>query len=223
MSQEVAREGSASRPIKLFLVDDHPLIRRGLADAMDAEDGLQVVGEAGSGAEALERIEPAGPDLVILDVRLPDMSGIDVCREIKARHPNIGVIMLTSFTDESERLGSLDGGADGFVLKQTSADGIVDAIRRRAEGHELMDSATRAALARRRIASAAENPIGRLTPQERRVLSLIGEGMTNREIARSMGLSERTVKNYVSNVFAKLDLRHRTEAALFAARHTGEL
>jgi DNA-binding NarL/FixJ family response regulator len=206
-------------PIRLFLVDDHELIRRGLGACIEAEEDLELAGEAASAKEALARIPAVLPDLVVLDVRLPDGNGVEVCREIRSHHPDVKVLMLTSFSDETALLDSIVAGASGYVLKATPGRELIGTLRRVAAGQSLIDPAMTASLFQRlRKDRSGDDPSARLTGQERRVLDLIAQGCTNREIAEQLHLAERTVKNYVSSMLGKLGMRHRTQAALYASK-----
>jgi two-component system response regulator DevR len=208
-------------PCRVFLVDDHELIRRGLRDCIDAEEGLTVVGEAATAREALTRIPVLKPDIAVLDVRLPDGTGIEVCRGIRSHHPEIQFLMLTTFTDDEALFDAIMAGAVGYVLKETRADHLVESLRLVARGQSLLDPAVTAkVLARLRRADQGNEPLGGLTEQERRILALIGEGLTNREIGKRAHLAEKTVKNYVSNLLRKLGMQHRVQAALYAS-HEG--
>lgn len=204
-------------PVRVFLLDDHEVVRRGVADLLGVEEDLVVVGEAATAAEALARIPATRPDVALLDVRLPDGDGIEVCREIRTRHPEIRCIMLTSFADDEAFLGAVLAGASGYVLKQIRGGDLVGSVRRVAGGESLLDPAL-VARARERLSDAEDPRLARLSPQERRILDLIAEGKTNRDIATELFLAEKTVKNYVSNVLMKLDMKRRTEAAVFAVR-----
>jgi DNA-binding NarL/FixJ family response regulator len=200
-------------------VDDHELIRQGLRACVAQEGDLEVVGESGSASEALALIPAADPDVVVLDVRLPDGTGVEVCRQIRSAHPGIRVLMLTSFPDDSALMDSIVAGAAGYVMKATRGADLLHAVREVAAGRSLLDPAVTASVFRRlRRSAARDDPLDRLTAQERRVLDLIAEGLTNREIGERLYLSEQTVKNYVSSLLAKLGMRHRTQAALFASR-----
>jgi len=203
--------------VRLLLVDDHEVIRRGLRGAVEDEPDLEVVGEAATVEAAALAIEELAPDVVVLDVRLPDGNGVELCREMRSRNLDTRVLMLTSFAGDAY-LEAVIAGADGYLLKQSAADEIVSAIRRLARGERLIDGATQASVARRLREEARDDPLQRLTPQERRVLALIAEGLTNREIGERAGLSDRTIKNYVSVILTKLGMRHRTQAALYALR-----
>ena len=224
---DVGRVGlcdNACMPVRVFLLDDHEVVRRGVRDLVWAEEDLIVVGEAGTAAEALERIPQTRPDVAILDVRLGDAagdrSGIEVCREIRSQHPEVACVMLTSFADDEALFASIMAGAAGYVLKQIRGNELVTAIRRVAQGESLLDPAvtTRVLERLRHPQEAEEDPLAELTSQERRILDHIAEGMTNRQIGEAMFLAEKTVKNYVSNLLSKLGMARRTEAAAYAAR-----
>ena len=205
--------------IRVFLLDDHEVVRRGIAAALDAEDDLTVVGEAGSADEALAGIAEHRPDVAVLDVRLGDgeHNGIDVCRQITTDFPEVRVLILTSFDSDRALVDAGLAGASGFILKQIRSTELVDAIRGVAAGRRYLDDAE-VRLASRRLRESEEGRLDDLTPQERRIFDLIGEGYTNRQIAQDMYLAEKTVKNYVSNLLAKLGMSRRTEAAALAAR-----
>jgi two-component system response regulator DevR len=205
--------------ISVFLLDDHEVVRRGIAAALDAEDDLTVVGEAGSADEALAGIAELRPDVAVLDVRLGDgeHNGIDVCRQITTDFPEVRVLILTSFDSDRALVDAGLAGASGFILKQIRSNELVDAIRGVAAGRRYLDDAE-VRLASRRLRESEEGRLDDLTPQERRIFDLIGEGYTNRQIAQDMYLAEKTVKNYVSNLLAKLGMSRRTEAAALAAR-----
>ncbi|HEY5273885.1 MAG TPA: response regulator transcription factor [Acidimicrobiales bacterium] len=203
---------------RVFLLDDHEVVRRGVRELIEEEDDLEVVGEAATAAEALTRIPLTQPDVAILDVRLPDGDGIEVCREVRSETPDVACLMLTSFADDEALLGAVIAGASGYVLKQIRGSDLVGSIRRVAKGESLLDPRL-VALAKARLGRHEEDErLGRLSPQERRILDLIAEGKTNREIAGALYLAEKTVKNYVSNVLVKLGMKRRTEAAVFAVR-----
>ncbi len=205
--------------IRVFLLDDHEIVRRGVRDLIDAEDDLTVVGEAGTAEEALGRIAAVGTEVAVLDVRLPDGNGVEVCREIRSRHPEIRCLMLTSFSDDEALFDAITAGAAGYVLKQIRGSDLVDSIRRVAAGQSLLDPAVTArVLDRLRKGVEDDERLGRLTEQERRILELLAEGLTNRQIAERLYLAEKTVKNYVSNLLTKLGMERRTEAAVYAAR-----
>lgn len=206
--------------INVFVVDDHELVRRGLVDLISAEEDLKVVGQAGSVHDALLHLEQnTQPKVAVLDVRLPDGNGIELCREIRSLYPDTFVLMLTSFSDDEALLGAVLGGASGFVIKDIKNLDLLDAIRKVANGESLLDNPV-AANVRNRLRDAS-NPAGgiqELTDQERKVLEHIGQGLTNRQIANSMFLAEKTVKNYVSSLLGKLGLERRTQAAAMAVR-----
>ncbi|MBW8826473.1 MAG: response regulator transcription factor [Acidobacteria bacterium] len=205
--------------VRVFLLDDHEVVRRGLRDLLEAEDDLTVVGEAGTAEEALARVPATQPDVAVLDVRLPDGDGVEVCREIRSRHPEVQCVMLTSFADDEALFSAIMAGAAGYVLKQVKGSDLVEGIRRVATGESLLDPAlTAKVLERLRAKPDDSDELSGLSPQERRILDLIGEGLTNRQIGERMYLAEKTVKNYVSNLLAKLGMSRRTEAAAYAAR-----
>jgi DNA-binding NarL/FixJ family response regulator len=209
--------------IRIFLLDDHELVRRGIRDLLWSEDDMVVVGQAANGAEALELIPQTKPDVAVLDVRLgegPDEpNGIEVCREIRSEHPEVACVMLTSFADDEALFASIMAGASGYVLKQISGRELTTAIRRVAAGESLLDPAVTArVLERLRHPEPEDDPLSDLTGQERKILALISEGLTNRQIAQQMYLAEKTVKNYVSHLLAKLGMARRSEAAAYAAR-----
>ena len=203
-------------PIRIFLLDDHEVVRRGVRELLEAEPDLQVVGEAGTAAEALARVPATRPDVAILDVRLPDGDGVSVCRELRSALPELACLMLTSFADDDALLDAMLAGAAGYVLKQIRGADLVGAVRTVAAGGSLLDPRARAAVMDRLLTPAPADPLAGLTDQERRILELIGEGLTNREIGSRMFLAEKTVKNYVSNVLAKLGLQRRTQVAVLA-------
>jgi len=208
---------------RVFLLDDHELVRRGIRDLLWAEEDLQVVGEAGTADEALQLIPQTKPDVAVLDVRLGDdpsgRTGIEVCRELRSNHPEIACVMLTSFADDEALFASIMAGASGYVLKQIRGADLIGAIRRVARGESLLDPAvTTRVLERLRSPTSADDPLAGLSPQERCILDLIAEGKTNRQIGEEMYLAEKTVKNYVSHLLAKLGMARRSEAAAYAAR-----
>ena len=207
----------AEAPIRVFLLDDHEVVRRGLADLLGREPDLEIVGEAGSAAEALVRVPAVRPDVAVLDVRLPDGDGVTVCRDLRSEMPELRCLMLTSFADDEALFGAIMAGAAGYVLKQIRGTDLVGAVRTVASGQSLLDPRTTArVLERMRTTSAAADPLAELSEQERTVLELIGEGLTNREIGKRMFLAEKTIKNYVSHLLAKLGLQRRTQAAILA-------
>jgi DNA-binding NarL/FixJ family response regulator len=204
---------------RVFLLDDHEVVRRGLTDLLEASGEIEIVGEAGTAEEAIGRIPPTRPDVAVLDVRLPDGNGIEVCREVRSRHPEIACLMLTSFADDEAMLSAIVAGASGFVLKQVRGNELVDAVLRVAGGESLLDAATTTrVLERIRRQGGQEGELAALTPQERVLLEHIAEGLTNRQIGERMHLAEKTVKDYVSNLLTKLGMHRRTEAAVYAAR-----
>ncbi|MEV6810682.1 response regulator transcription factor [Micromonospora sp. NPDC051296] len=209
--------------IRVFLLDDHEVVRRGLADLLHASGDIEVVGESGSAQEAARRIPALRPDVAILDARLPDGNGIDVCRDIRAVDSSIKGLILTSYEDDEALFAAIMAGASGYVLKQIRGTDLVDAVRRVAAGQSLLDPAITTRVLER-IRSGVEQPreLQSLTEQERRILEYVAEGLTNREIAGKMFLAEKTVKNYVSSVLAKLGLERRTQAAVLATRLLGK-
>ncbi|HEX6579132.1 MAG TPA: response regulator transcription factor [Jiangellaceae bacterium] len=209
----------AAEPYRVYLLDDHEVVRRGVRDLLEDSGEVTVVGESGSAAEAARRIPALRPDVAILDARLPDGSGIDVCREIRSVDPGIHALILTSYDDDEALFAAIMAGAAGYVLKQVSGTDLVDAVRRVAAGQSLLDPAVTArVLERVRSGPPEDETLKRLTDQERRILALIAEGKTNRQIGEEMFLAEKTVKNYVSSLLAKLGMERRTQAAVFAAR-----
>lgn len=201
-------------PIRVFVVDDHEMVRLGLSSLFDAEDGFEVVGEAATAAAALGRVRATRPDVLLLDVRLGDESGIEVCREVRSAVPSVAVLMITSFSDERAEVDAALAGAAGYFIKDVAGEELIDAVRRVAAGDVLIDPATSL---RPADGNAGEpDPMwAALSPQEKRVLNLIGEGCTNRQIAQRMYLSERTVKHYVTSLLRKLSMQRRTQAAAF--------
>jgi two-component system, NarL family, response regulator DevR len=209
--------------IRVFLLDDHEIVRRGIADLLDAAPELSVVGEAGTAAEALRRIPAVRPDVAVLDARLPDGSGIDVCRDIRSAHPEIRCLILTSYDDNDAIFAAVMAGASGYLLKQIRGNSLVEAIRQVAEGKSLLDpGVTERLLTRLREGSSRDERLASLTDREREILSLIAEGLTNKQIGERLFLAEKTVKNYVSGLLAKLGMQRRTQAAVYGAeiRHT---
>ena len=203
----------------MFLVDDHEVVRAGLRSLIDAADDMEVVGEAGGVNDALVRVPLAKPDVAILDVRLPDGNGIEVCRQIRSDHPEIACLMLTSYSDDEALLAAIMAGAAGYVLKQVGGSDLLADIRTVGAGGSLLDpKLVERVLERVRRGPEEDERLASLTPQERRILDRIAEGRTNRQIGEEMYLAEKTVKNYVSNLLAKLHMQGRTEAAVYAAR-----
>ncbi|MBV9450507.1 MAG: response regulator transcription factor [Streptosporangiaceae bacterium] len=207
----------------VFLLDDHEVVRRGVRDLLEAEPGITVIGEAGTAASALARIPALHPDVAVLDVRLPDGDGVSVCREIRSRMPEVACLMLTSFGDDEALFDAIMAGAAGYVLKQIRGSDLVGAVRTVATGQSMLDPrAASQLMARLRDSARTRDPLADLTEQERKILELIGEGLTNRQIGERIFLAEKTVKNYVSALFAKLGMERRTQAAAYAARIFGQ-
>lgn len=203
----------------MFLLDDHEVVRRGLAELIGLEDDLELVGEASTAAEAIARIHATSPDVAVLDVRLPDGSGVEVCREVRSTHPDLKALMLTSYADDEALFDSIMAGASGYCLKDIRGQDLIGAIRTVAAGRSLLDPvATARVMAKLRDGRQADQRLAQLTSQERRILELIGEGLTNRQIGERMHLAEKTVKNYVSSLLAKLGMERRTQAAAFVVR-----
>ena len=210
---------AAEGPIRVFLVDDHEIVRRGVRDLLEMDDEIEVVGEAGSVDEALRRVPACRPDVAVLDVRLPDGNGVELCRELRSANEELRCVILTSFGDDEALFDAIMAGASAYVLKQVRGSDLVDAVRRVGAGQSLLDPAlTARVLERIRKGHDEPDDAQRLTPQERRILDLLGEGLSNREIGERMHLAEKTVRNYVSNLLAKLGMNRRTEAAAYAAR-----
>ena len=219
MSESVSgAEGAAI--IRIFLLDDHEVVRRGLRELLESEPDFEVVGESGSAVEATSRIPALRPDVAILDGRLPDGSGIDVCRDVRSQDPSIAALILTSYDDDDALFAAIMAGAAGYVLKQVRGNDLIDMVRRVAAGQSTLDPAVTAqVLERVRHGPPVAKELAALTEQEQRILDLIGLGKTNREIAGELYLAEKTVKNYVSSMLAKLGLSSRTQAAIFAVKH----
>jgi two-component system, NarL family, response regulator DevR len=212
--------------IRVLVVDDHEVVRKGIRSLLAATADLEVSAEAATMREAIDQIERSEPDVVVMDVRLANENGIEVTREIRARRPNVRVLMLSSFADEEAVLASILAGAAGYVLKQIAGDDLVNAIRAVAQQQNLLDPAvTKSVLDRVRQDSrlAKDKKLARLSAQEERVLSLITDGMTNRQIGEELRLSEKTVRNYVSTILGKLEVARRAEAAVYLTRHGGQL
>lgn len=219
---EASRPGATPHRLRLMVVDDHEVVRQGLVALLDRRDTFQVVAEAGSVAEAIEMADRFQPELIVMDVRLPDGSGIEACREIRAEHPGTRVVMLTSYPDEEAVLSAIVAGASGYLLKQVRARDLVSALEAVGRGESLLDPAvTEKVLERvRRIATGAyTDELAQLTAQEQKILLLVAEGKTNKEIAAEVFLSDKTVKNYVSSILSKLNLQRRAQAAAFVAKH----
>ncbi|MET7859319.1 response regulator transcription factor [Streptomyces sp. NPDC005318] len=216
-----AAAASAEAPIRVFLLDDHEVVRRGLRDLLDAEPGIEVVGEASTAAQAVARGPALRPDVAVLDIRLPDGDGITVCRELRSRMPELACLMLTSFDDEDALLDAIMAGAVGYVLKQIKGADLVSAVRTVATGQSMLDPATTARLLHSlrdpEAAAPQDARLAVLSERERSVLELIGEGLTNRQIAEELYLSEKTVKNHISRLLGKLGVERRVQAAVIAA------
>jgi DNA-binding NarL/FixJ family response regulator len=208
-----------ARPIRVFLLDDHEVVRLGVRDLLEAEPDITVAGEADTVSSALARIPAHKPDVVILDVRLPDGDGVSVCREIRSKMPKVACLMLTSYSDDEALFDAIMAGAAGFVLKQIHGTDLVGAVRTVASGRSLLDAdAANRVIARMREDAHRSDPLVGLTDQEKRILELIGEGLSNRQVAERMFLSEKTVKNYAYTLYSKLGLQRRAQAAAYAAR-----
>ncbi len=213
-------ETGAAEPIRVYLLDDHEIVRRGIRELLESEDDIVVVGESGLAQEAARHIPALRPHVAILDGRLPDGSGVEVCREIRSRDPEIAALILTSYDDDEALFSAIMAGAAGYVLKQVRGNDLVDTVRRVAAGQSMLDpGVTAQVLDRLRKGPEIDPAVASLTQQEQRILTLIGEGKTNRQIAEEMFLAEKTVKNYTSSLYAKLGLESRTQAAIFATKH----
>ncbi|HZY75490.1 MAG TPA: response regulator transcription factor [Jatrophihabitantaceae bacterium] len=218
MGDPTALTTTDAEPARVFLLDDHEIVRRGIADLLDAEDGITVVGEAGTAAEALARIPAVNPDVAVLDARLPDGSGIDVCRDIRSSMPSVRCLILTSYDDNDAIFAAVMAGASGYLLKEIRGSSLVDAIRQVAAGQSLLDpKVTERLLSRLRNGTEQDPRLATLTDREREILNLIADGLTNRQIGEQLFLAEKTVKNYVSALLAKLGMQRRTQAAVFGA------
>ena len=210
---------AAQRKIGVFLLDDHEIVRVGVKDLLEAEPDIIVVGEAGTAGSALARIPALKPDVAVLDVQLPDGDGVSVCRDIRSKMPEVACLMLTSFGDDEALFDAIMAGAAGYVLKRIRGTDLVSAVRTLAAGESMLDpEAASRVMKRMRDQTAQSDPLTGLTAQEKRILELIGEGLTNRQIGERLFLAEKTVKNYVSALFVKLGMQRRTQAAAFAAR-----
>ncbi|QYF74816.1 response regulator transcription factor [Cryobacterium sp. PAMC25264] len=203
--------------IRVFLVDDHEVVRRGIADMINAEPDLEVVGEASTARQAVARVAATVPDVAVLDVRLPDGSGIDVCRTIRSANPVVQCLMLTAYDDDEASYSAVLAGAAGYVLKDIRGQHLVESIRRVARGESLVQKAVTRKVVTELTGTAADSPASNLTTRERQVLELIAEGLTNRQIGDQLDLAEKTVKNYVSGLLAKLGMARRTQAAVYGA------
>ena len=224
MSASIATVAQTKRPpLRVMLVDDHEVVRSGVRAMLDTEDDIYVTTEAGTVREAIDEADRTKPDVVVMDVRLADGSGIEATREIRAKHPDTRVLMLTSFADDEALFASIMAGASGYVLKQVRTGELVRAIRAVGAGESLLDPAvTTSVLDRLRKGKhlMRDERLARLSPQEERILTLIADGKTNREVGEELGLAEKTVKNYVSSILSKLEVARRAEAAAYLARHT---
>jgi DNA-binding NarL/FixJ family response regulator len=215
----VSEDEAERSPINVFLLDDHEIVRQGVRDLLEAQPDIRVTGEAGTASSALARIPALRPDVAILDVRLPDGDGVSVCRDIRSRMPEVACLMLTSVDDDEALFNAIMAGAAGFVLKDIRGTDLVGAVRTVASGRSMLDpTAASHLMARLRDAAVKKDPLEGLTKQERRILELIGEGLTNRQIGERMFLAEKTVKNYTSGLFQKLGMERRAQAAAYAAR-----
>jgi two-component system response regulator DevR len=202
------------RKIRVFLLDDHELVRRGVRELLEAEGDIEVVGEASTAAEALARVPAVRPQVAVLDVRLPDGDGVSVCRDLRSDFPELACLMLTSFSDDDALLDAVMAGAAGYVLKDIRGGDLIGAVRTVAAGGSLLDARSTAHVLARLRDKQASDPLDVLTQQERKILELIGEGLTNRQIGERLYLAEKTIKNHVSSVLAKLGLQRRTQAAV---------
>lgn len=210
-------QGTQSRPLRVFILDDHELVRRGLQELLESE-GFEVVGMSGSAEEATRRIPALHPDVSVLDGRLPDGTGIEVCRDVRSVDPRLKCLILTSYDDEQALRGAVLAGAAGYILKEIGGTDLLGALRRAARGESLFDEAVKTRIIKGLTEPKRLDPrVASLTPQERRVLEYVGQGMTNRQIGEEMLLAEKTVKNYVSSLLAKLGFERRTQAAVFMA------
>lgn len=207
------------RQIRVYLLDDHELVRRGLCELLEAEDDIEVVGESALAVEAAHRIPALRPDVAVLDGRLPDGTGVEVCRQVRSIDPSIAVLILTSYDDDEALFSAIMAGAAGYVLKQISGSDLVSAVRLVGNGGSMLDPAVTAQVLARLRNGPPEDPVTRhLTPKEHQILDLVGEGLTNRQISERLSLAEKTVKNYVSTMLAKLGVESRTQAAIIATR-----
>ncbi|MFE0376740.1 response regulator [Streptomyces inhibens] len=216
---------SPQRPIRVFLLDDHEVVRRGVQDLLDAEPDIEVVGDAGTADHALARGPALRPDVAVLDVRLPDGDGVSVCRELRSRMPGLACLMLTSFDDDDALLDAIMAGAAGYVLKEIKGADLVAAVRTVASGHSMLDPATTARLMNTLRGEDSDeeteaDTLSSLSPREREILGLIGEGLTNRQIGKRLYLSEKTIKNHISRLLAKLGVERRVQAAVLASQVT---
>ena len=207
----------SAQVIRVFLLDDHEIVRRGVRDLLEAEPDIEVVGEASSAEQALRRVPALNPDVAVLDVRLPDGNGVTVCRDLRSQMPDLKCLMLTSFADDEAMLDAIMAGASGYVLKQIRGTDLISAVRTVASGGSLLDDRTTSSVLERvQHKTESADPLARLTEREKEILALIGEGMTNRQIGERLFLAEKTVKNYVSGLLAKLGMERRTQVAVLA-------
>jgi two-component system response regulator DevR len=214
-----AADAAETQTIRVFLLDDHEIVRRGIAELLGSEADVEVVGEAGTAAEALRRIPAAMPDVAVLDGRLPDGSGIEVCRQIRAEFPEIHCLILTSYDDDEAIFAAVLAGAAGYVLKQIRGSNLIDAVRQVAAGRSLLDpSVTARVLSHLREEKQTDDRLSALNAQERKILDLIAEGLTNRQIGERLFLAEKTVKNNVSSLLSKLGMQRRTQAAVYGSQ-----
>ena len=219
----MSEDQAESAPIKVFLLDDHEIVRQGVRDLLETQPDMQVIGEAGTASSALARVPALRPDVAILDLKLPDGDGVSVCRDIRSRVPEVACLMLTSVDDDEALFNAIMAGAAGYVIKDIRGADLVSAVRTVASGQSMLDPRAASQLMNRlRDAATKKDPLEGLTNQERRILELIGEGLTNRQIGERMYLAEKTVKNYVSNMFQKLGMERRAQAAAYAARIFGD-
>jgi two-component system response regulator DevR len=218
-SGELSPPQGDSSSIRVFLLDDHEIVRRGIANLLTSEGDIEVVGEAGTAAEALARIPASRPDIAVLDARLPDGSGIDVCRDIRSNQPSIRCLILTSYDDNDAVFAAVMAGASGYLLKEVRGTSLVEAIRQVAAGRSLLDpSVTERLLDKLRQPAAVDQRLAALTEREKEILDLIADGLTNRQIGERLFLAEKTVKNYVSGLLAKLGMQRRTQAAVYGSQ-----
>jgi DNA-binding NarL/FixJ family response regulator len=208
---------SPHAPIRVFLLDDHEIVRRGLKDLLEVEGEFEVVGEAGTAAQALARVPATKPQVAVLDVRLPDGDGVTVCRELRSQMPDLACLMLTSFSDDEALFDAILAGASGYLLKQVGSMDLVGAVRTIAHGGSLLDPKLAATVMTRLRTGPQKDPLAVLAPQERRILDLIGEGLTNRQIGERLFLAEKTIKNYVSSILSKLGIERRVQAAVLVS------
>ena len=217
MTQTPHESAAKPAPVRVFLLDDHEVVRRGIKDLLEVEGEFEVIGEASTAAEALARVPAAKPQVAVLDVRLPDGDGVTVCRDLRSRMPELSCLMLTSFSDDEALFDAIMAGASGYLLKQVSGMDLVGAVRTVAAGGSLIDPKLTAAVMSRLRAGDRKDPLAALTAQEQRILALIGDGLTNRQIGERMFLAEKTVKNYVSSLMSKLGVQRRVQAAVLVS------